>query len=132
MRVTDKIAARQTFSFEIFPPKGELPLEDVLGLLQGRLRALDVVGVELVPAGEPVPEEDHHPHEALDHQEEEDDEDQREKHLLRAPSERLSCVRSPSIAKGPVQDRPSSLHGAGYGVRTRDLHLGKVARYQLR
>ena len=24
------------------------------------------------------------------------------------------------------------LHGAGYGVRTRDLHLGKVARYQLR
>ena len=23
-------------------------------------------------------------------------------------------------------------HGAGYGVRTRDLHLGKVARYQLR
>ena len=24
------------------------------------------------------------------------------------------------------------LHGAGYGVRTRDLNLGKVARYQLR
>ena len=24
------------------------------------------------------------------------------------------------------------MHGAGYGVRTRDLHLGKVARYQLR
>ena len=23
-------------------------------------------------------------------------------------------------------------HGAGYGVRTRDLNLGKVARYQLR
>ena len=27
MRITDKLAARQTFSFEIFPPKGELPLE---------------------------------------------------------------------------------------------------------
>ena len=24
------------------------------------------------------------------------------------------------------------MHGAGYGVRTRDLNLGKVARYQLR
>ena len=28
MRIADKIAARQTFSFEIFPPKGELPLEE--------------------------------------------------------------------------------------------------------
>ena len=28
--------------------------------------------------------------------------------------------------------RPSVIHGAGYGVRTRDLNLGKVARYQLR
>ncbi len=29
--------------------------------------------------------------------------------------------------------RPAPLnHGAGYGDRTRDLHLGKVARYQLR
>ena len=28
--------------------------------------------------------------------------------------------------------RPPAIHGAGYGVRTRDLHLGKVARYQLR
>ena len=27
---------------------------------------------------------------------------------------------------------PRVCHGAGYGVRTRDLHLGKVARYQLR
>ena len=27
MRITDKLAARQTFSFEIFPPKGDLPLE---------------------------------------------------------------------------------------------------------
>lgn len=27
MRITDKLSARQTFSFEIFPPKGELPLE---------------------------------------------------------------------------------------------------------
>lgn len=27
MRITDKLAARQTFSLEIFPPKGELPLE---------------------------------------------------------------------------------------------------------
>lgn len=27
MRIIDKIAERQTFSFEIFPPKGELPLE---------------------------------------------------------------------------------------------------------
>ena len=27
---------------------------------------------------------------------------------------------------------PQVCHGAGYGVRTRDLHLGKVARYQLR
>ena len=30
------------------------------------------------------------------------------------------------------RDRPWCSHGAGYGVRTRDLHLGKVARYQLR
>ena len=28
MRIADKIAARQTFSFEIFPPKGDLPLEE--------------------------------------------------------------------------------------------------------
>ena len=27
MRIIDKLAERQTFSFEIFPPKGELPLE---------------------------------------------------------------------------------------------------------
>ena len=27
MRIIDKLAARQTFSLEIFPPKGELPLE---------------------------------------------------------------------------------------------------------
>lgn len=27
MRIDDKIAQRQTFSFEIFPPRGELPLE---------------------------------------------------------------------------------------------------------
>ena len=27
MRIIDKLAARQTFSFEIFPPKGEMPLE---------------------------------------------------------------------------------------------------------
>ena len=28
--------------------------------------------------------------------------------------------------------RPLRSHGAGYGDRTRDLNLGKVARYQLR
>ena len=28
MRIADKIAAKQTFSFEIFPPKGDLPLEE--------------------------------------------------------------------------------------------------------
>ena len=28
MRITDKLAARQTLSFEIFPPKGEMPLEE--------------------------------------------------------------------------------------------------------
>ena len=27
MKIIDKLAARQTFSFEIFPPKGDLPLE---------------------------------------------------------------------------------------------------------
>lgn len=27
MRIIDKLSARQTFSLEIFPPKGELPLE---------------------------------------------------------------------------------------------------------
>ena len=27
MRITEKLARRQTFSFEIFPPKGEMPLE---------------------------------------------------------------------------------------------------------
>ncbi|WP_321971586.1 methylenetetrahydrofolate reductase [Paratractidigestivibacter sp.] len=27
MKISDKLAARQTFSFEIFPPKGDLPLE---------------------------------------------------------------------------------------------------------
>ena len=32
MRITDKIAARQTFSFEIFPPKGELPLEEAFSI----------------------------------------------------------------------------------------------------
>ena len=30
-----------------------------------------------------------------------------------------------------IRPRPG-MHGAGYGVRTRDLNLGKVARYQLR
>ena len=33
--------------------------------------------------------------------------------------------------KKAEQVRPKN-HGAGYGVRTRDLNLGKVARYQLR
>ena len=28
MRIVDKLAARQTYSLEIFPPKGEMPLED--------------------------------------------------------------------------------------------------------
>ena len=28
MRITDKLAAGQTLSFEIFPPKGEMPLEE--------------------------------------------------------------------------------------------------------
>ena len=28
MRIADKLAARQTYSLEIFPPKGEMPLED--------------------------------------------------------------------------------------------------------
>lgn len=28
MRIDEKIAARQTFSFEIFPPKGDLPLDE--------------------------------------------------------------------------------------------------------
>ena len=27
MRIADKLARKQTFSFEIFPPKGDLPLE---------------------------------------------------------------------------------------------------------
>ena len=27
MRIADKLAERQTFSFEIFPPKGDMPLE---------------------------------------------------------------------------------------------------------
>ena len=27
MKISDKLAAHQTFSFEIFPPKGDLPLE---------------------------------------------------------------------------------------------------------
>lgn len=32
MRIADKLAARQTFSFEIFPPKGELPLEEAYAI----------------------------------------------------------------------------------------------------
>ena len=29
-------------------------------------------------------------------------------------------------------ERATGIEGAGYGDRTRDLNLGKVARYQLR
>ena len=32
MRIADKLAARQTFSVEIFPPKGELPLEEAYAI----------------------------------------------------------------------------------------------------
>ena len=32
MRIADKLAERQTFSFEIFPPKGELPLEEAFAI----------------------------------------------------------------------------------------------------
>ena len=32
MRIADKLAARQTFSFEIFPPKGDLPLEEAYAI----------------------------------------------------------------------------------------------------
>lgn len=32
MRIADKLAERQTFSFEIFPPKGELPLEEAYAI----------------------------------------------------------------------------------------------------
>ena len=32
MRIADKLAARQTFSFEIFPPKGELPLQEAYAI----------------------------------------------------------------------------------------------------
>lgn len=38
MRIDDKIAARQTFSFEIFPPKGDLPLEEAR-LVAGEMAA---------------------------------------------------------------------------------------------
>ena len=55
----------------------------------------------------------------------------------------LGSRRSPPLGKkrkglarnkksGRPIGRPPAIHGAGYGVRTRDLHLGKVARYQLR
>lgn len=32
MRIADRLAERQTFSFEIFPPKGELPLEEAYAI----------------------------------------------------------------------------------------------------
>ena len=32
MRIVDKLAERQTFSFEIFPPKGELPLQEAYAI----------------------------------------------------------------------------------------------------
>ncbi|WP_072374771.1 methylenetetrahydrofolate reductase [Thermophilibacter mediterraneus] len=38
MRITDKLAARQTFSFEIFPPKGELPLETAYDIASQMVR----------------------------------------------------------------------------------------------
>ena len=34
MRIADKLAERQTFSFEIFPPKGELPLEEAYAIAE--------------------------------------------------------------------------------------------------
>ena len=37
-----------------------------------------------------------------------------------------------AVVKRPILEPALVLHGAGYGVRTRDLNLGKVARYQLR
>lgn len=37
-----------------------------------------------------------------------------------------------AVSKRPIREPAPWMHGAGYGVRTRDLNLGKVARYQLR
>lgn len=32
MRISDRLASQQTFSFEIFPPKGDLPIDDALAV----------------------------------------------------------------------------------------------------
>ncbi len=32
MRIDEKLAAKQTFSFEIFPPKGDLPIDEAIGV----------------------------------------------------------------------------------------------------
>ena len=40
MRIADRLAERQTFSFEIFPPKGELPLEEAYAIARELARSL--------------------------------------------------------------------------------------------
>ena len=32
MRIDERLAERQTFSFEIFPPKGDLPIDEAIGV----------------------------------------------------------------------------------------------------
>lgn len=48
---------------------------------------------------------------------------------LQAPALPLGYFATHTKKAGPAG---RSRYGAGYGDRTRDLHLGKVARYQLR
>ena len=50
---------------------------------------------------------------------------------IAAPWQEAQRPRAQQKSGRPI-GRPPAIHGAGYGVRTRDLHLGKVARYQLR
>ena len=77
---------------------GELALQGVLRLLEGRLGALDVVLVELAAAGQPLPEEHDHANEPLDHRIEKHDENEGEEHVPAG-----SCLKTVGI------ERPSRI-----------------------
>ncbi len=56
---------------------------------------------------------------------------------MRSPNSSGGETRIRTGGKGFAGPRLTTWHGrmingAGYGIRTRGLHLGKVARYQLR
>ena len=111
-----------------------------LGLHHRTDGGLEVLLVKGAAALQPVPEVHQHAHEAAHDGDGKHEKQDLVKHAT--PDEGLTYLTIPVAlggARQETQKRPAiqwttglCSHGAGYGVRTRDLHLGKVARYQLR